>query len=130
MTDKTRFALGRRNVLAAAGAVAVQGMVSRSSRAAPLKPEKDELKFGFIKLTDMVPIAIAIALADAGASVVVNARSAAQEIKSVSKDIEERGGKALPVLADITDEAAVARMVAAALERERERVKLDTYKLS
>ena len=59
MTRKTRFALGRRRVLAAAGAVAAQGMIARGSRAAPLKPEKDELKFGFIKLTDMVPIAVA-----------------------------------------------------------------------
>lgn len=59
MTRKNRFALGRRSVLAAAGAVAAQGMIAHGARAAPLKPEKDELKFGFIKLTDMVPIAIA-----------------------------------------------------------------------
>ncbi len=59
MTRKNRFALGRRSVLAAAGAAAAQGMIARGSNAAPLKPEKDELKFGFIKLTDMVPIAIA-----------------------------------------------------------------------
>lgn len=59
MTSKTRLTLGRRGVLAAAGAVATQGMIARCPRAAPLKPEKDELKFGFIKLTDMVPIAIA-----------------------------------------------------------------------
>ena len=59
MNRKNRFALGRRSVLAAAGAVAAQGMIACGARAAPLKPEKDELKFGFIKLTDMVPIAIA-----------------------------------------------------------------------
>ena len=59
MTRKNRFALGRRSVLAAAGAVAAQGRIAPGARAAPLKPEKDELKFGFIKLTDMVPIAIA-----------------------------------------------------------------------
>ena len=59
MTRTTRCALGRRSVLAAAGAVAAQGRIAPGARAAPLKPEKDELKFGFIKLTDMVPIAIA-----------------------------------------------------------------------
>ena len=61
--------------------------------------------------------AIALALADAGASVIVNARASAQEIDSVGKEIEGKGGNALPVLADVTDEAAVGRMVAAALER-------------
>src|SRR5688500_9146054 len=33
--------------------------IAQSSLAAPLKLEKDELKFGFIKLTDMAPLAIA-----------------------------------------------------------------------
>jgi nitrate/nitrite transport system substrate-binding protein len=39
--------------------VAAQGLAPHSSRAQTLKVEKDELKFGFIKLTDMVPLAIA-----------------------------------------------------------------------
>jgi 3-oxoacyl-[acyl-carrier protein] reductase len=56
--------------------------------------------------------AIALALAAAGASVVANARSSRGEIDAVAA---ETGG--LAVLADVTDEAAVARMVAQALER-------------
>jgi 3-oxoacyl-[acyl-carrier protein] reductase len=56
--------------------------------------------------------AIALALASAGASVVANARSSQAEIDAVAA---ETGG--LAVLADVTDEQAVARMVARALER-------------
>jgi 3-oxoacyl-[acyl-carrier protein] reductase len=56
--------------------------------------------------------AIAIALADAGAAVVVNARKSQEEIQSVAAQI---GG--LAVLADVTDEKAVERMVEAALKK-------------
>jgi nitrate/nitrite transport system substrate-binding protein len=42
-----------------AAAASVFGVAGRGAAAAPLKLEKDELKFGFIKLTDMVPLAIA-----------------------------------------------------------------------
>jgi 3-oxoacyl-[acyl-carrier protein] reductase len=56
--------------------------------------------------------AIALALAQAGASVVVNARSSQAEIDAVAA---ESGG--LAILADITDASAVARMVAQALAR-------------
>jgi 3-oxoacyl-[acyl-carrier protein] reductase len=56
--------------------------------------------------------AIALELAAAGASVVVNAKSSQEEINAVAAEI---GG--LAVLADVTDEKAVARMVAQALER-------------
>lgn len=56
--------------------------------------------------------AIALALAQAGASVVVNARSSRAEIAAVAA---ESGG--LAILADITDASAVARMVAQALAR-------------
>jgi len=58
--------------------------------------------------------AIAIALADAGATVVVNARKSQQEIDSVCSAI---GKSAMPILADVTDPAAVEAMVAQALER-------------
>ena len=56
--------LHRRNFLKSSasavlfGGVSASVFASRSARAA-LKPEKEELKFGFIKLTDMAPIAIA-----------------------------------------------------------------------
>jgi 3-oxoacyl-[acyl-carrier protein] reductase len=56
--------------------------------------------------------AIALDLAAAGASVIVNAKSSGSEIDAVAAQI---GG--LAVLADVTDEAAVARMVSEALER-------------
>ena len=56
--------------------------------------------------------AIAIALADAGAKVVVNAKSSESEINAVAS---QTGG--LAVLADVTDANAVERMVAQTLER-------------
>jgi nitrate/nitrite transport system substrate-binding protein len=60
MAKKTRhIAIGRRAILAGAGALAAQGLSISASRAQTPKVEKDELKFGFIKLTDMVPLAIA-----------------------------------------------------------------------
>jgi len=61
--------------------------------------------------------AIALALADAGAAVVVNARRSAGEIDAVAAEIEGAGGRALAVLADVADPAAVARMVDAAQAR-------------
>jgi 3-oxoacyl-[acyl-carrier protein] reductase len=56
---------------------------------------------------------IALALADAGAAVVVNARSAIDEANAVVKEIESRGGRALAAMADVTDELAVGTMLAA-----------------
>jgi 3-oxoacyl-[acyl-carrier protein] reductase len=61
--------------------------------------------------------AIALELADAGAAVVVNARSAAAEAEGVAREIEAAGGRALAVLADVRDETAVARMVEGAVAR-------------
>jgi NAD(P)-dependent dehydrogenase (short-subunit alcohol dehydrogenase family) len=54
--------------------------------------------------------AIALALAEAGARVVVNARTSRDEIDSVAKEID-----GLAILADITDQKAVEAMVAQAL---------------
>ncbi len=55
--------------------------------------------------------AIALALAGAGAAIVVNTRQARAAAESVVKEIEAAGGKALSMVADVTDEAAVAAMV-------------------
>jgi 3-oxoacyl-[acyl-carrier protein] reductase len=60
--------------------------------------------------------AIALALADAGAAVVVNARVAADEARAVVREIEANGGRAVASLADVTDEAAVNTMLRATLE--------------
>jgi 3-oxoacyl-[acyl-carrier protein] reductase len=57
---------------------------------------------------------IALALARGGAAVVVNARSNRKEAEAVVREIEAGGGQALPYLADVTDAAAVAAMMAAA----------------
>jgi len=57
---------------------------------------------------------IALALADGGAAVVVNARSNLQEAQAVAGEIERSGGKVLAVTADVADAAAVEKMVAAA----------------
>ncbi|MFZ5781865.1 MAG: CmpA/NrtA family ABC transporter substrate-binding protein [Pseudomonadota bacterium] len=59
MTIAKSIAVGRRAVLVGGAAAAAQGLAPRLARADALKVEKDELKFGFIKLTDMVPLAIA-----------------------------------------------------------------------
>lgn len=57
--------------------------------------------------------AYAIALAEAGVAVAVSARTAT-EIQDVQRTIEQRGGRALAVTADVTDPRAVAQLVTAA----------------
>ena len=61
--------------------------------------------------------AIALALAEAGASVAVNGRSNRAEVDAVAAEIEARGGKAFAVLADVSDEGAVDGMIDAAVGR-------------
>src|ERR1700720_3929563 len=58
--------------------------------------------------------AIAHDLAAAGAAVVVNARTGEVEAKAVAREIEAGGGRAFAFVADVTDEAAVARVAGAA----------------
>ena len=60
--------------------------------------------------------AIALHLAAAGAAVVVNARSNQAEADAVVAEIEAAGGKAIAVLADVGDPAAVEAMAQAALK--------------
>jgi 3-oxoacyl-[acyl-carrier protein] reductase len=57
--------------------------------------------------------AIAVALARRGATIVVNARTSRDEAEDAVREIEALGGGARAMLADVTDEAAVAAMVAA-----------------
>ncbi len=54
--------------------------------------------------------AIALALADGGASVVVNARSNRAEAESVAREIEAAGGRALVHIGDVADAADVQAM--------------------
>lgn len=61
--------------------------------------------------------AIALALAEGGAAVVVNARANAQEAKAVASEIERAGGKASAAVADVADADAVASMVEQAAAR-------------
>ncbi len=61
--------------------------------------------------------AIALALAGAGAAVIVNCRSSRAEADAVVAEIEAAGGKALCHLADVTDENGVAAMVDAGVAR-------------
>ena len=61
--------------------------------------------------------AIALALADAGAAVAVNGRADRAAVDAVVAEVESRGSKALAVMADVSDEAAVQRMTASAVER-------------
>ena len=48
---------------------------------------------------------------------VVNGRANRANVDAVVGEIEARGGQALAVIADVTDEAAVVRMAAATIER-------------
>src|SRR4051812_30176646 len=61
--------------------------------------------------------AIALTLAEGGASVVVNARSNRTEAESVAKAIEAAGGKALAHIGDVADAAAVQAMADAAVKQ-------------
>lgn len=61
--------------------------------------------------------AIALQLAQAGASVVVNVRSNQAEAGGVVREIEAAGGKAMAALADVADPAAVEAMAQAAVKR-------------
>ena len=58
--------------------------------------------------------AIALALAEGGASVLVNARSNLAEAEGVAREIEAAGGKALVQIGDVADAAAVQAMADAA----------------
>jgi 3-oxoacyl-[acyl-carrier protein] reductase len=60
---------------------------------------------------------IALALATGGAAVIVNARQNRAEADAVAREIESAGASALAQLADVTDPAAVEKMVAAAVDR-------------
>ena len=61
--------------------------------------------------------AIALALAEGGAAVVVNCKRARSEAEAVVAEIEGAGGKAMCYIADVTDESAVGAMVDAAVKR-------------
>src|ERR1700759_1079181 len=61
--------------------------------------------------------AIALALAEGGASLVINARSNRAEAEAVAGEIEATGGKAAVHIGDVADAEAVQAMVDAAVER-------------
>ena len=61
--------------------------------------------------------AIALALAHAGAAVVVNVRSNQAEADAVVREIEAAGGKAAAHVGDVADPKAAAAMAALALEQ-------------
>jgi 3-oxoacyl-[acyl-carrier protein] reductase len=56
-------------------------------------------------------------LAEGGAAVVVNVRSNQAEADAVVKEIAAKGGKAIAVVADVADRAAIERMTAATISR-------------
>src|SRR5260370_1096206 len=58
--------------------------------------------------------AIALALAEGGASIVVNARSNRAEAEAVAREIEALGGKALVHIGDVADAASMQAMADAA----------------
>ncbi len=58
---------------------------------------------------------IAIALGDAGASVLINGRTSIEAARNVASEVERAGGRAVVHMADVTDEDQVAGMVAKAV---------------
>jgi 3-oxoacyl-[acyl-carrier protein] reductase len=60
--------------------------------------------------------AIALELAGAGASVIVNGRTAAVEAETVADEIRKAGGRAAVKLADVADPQGAAALIAAAVE--------------
>jgi 3-oxoacyl-[acyl-carrier protein] reductase len=61
--------------------------------------------------------AIALALADGGASIAINVRSNRVEAESVAHEIEATGGKALVHVGDVADAAAVQALADATVKR-------------
>src|SRR3954447_1520425 len=61
--------------------------------------------------------AIALTLAEGGASIVVNARSNRAEAEAVAREIESSGSKALVYIGDIADANAVQAMADAAVQQ-------------
>lgn len=61
--------------------------------------------------------AIALALADGGASVVINVRGNRTEAEAVAREVEATGGQALVHVGDVADAAAVRAMADAAVKR-------------
>jgi len=61
--------------------------------------------------------AIALTLADAGAAILVNARSNRTEAEAVAREIESSGGKALVHIGDVADRKAVQAMADAAIQQ-------------
>src|SRR6185503_13139066 len=58
--------------------------------------------------------AIALSLADAGASLVLSARTAKDEVEETANQVRAKGVKAVVQLADVTDEKAVGSLAKAA----------------
>jgi 3-oxoacyl-[acyl-carrier protein] reductase len=61
--------------------------------------------------------AIALALAAAGAAVAINGRRDQRAVDAVAGEVAALGGEALPILADVSDQAAVERLIAATIAR-------------
>src|SRR5260221_12817074 len=61
--------------------------------------------------------AIALALGEAGAAIVVNARSNLKEAEAVRDEFERAGGKEFATAADVVDTDAVATMVTSTASR-------------
>ena len=60
---------------------------------------------------------MALAFARDGASVVINARSSREEAEKAAAEVEAVGAKAMVYIADVTDEAAVNKMVDATVAK-------------
>lgn len=60
--------------------------------------------------------AIAHLLAESGAAVVVNNHRGEEELETVAGEINDKGGKAVPVIADVTKEDEAKKLISAALD--------------
>src|SRR5436190_23266078 len=61
--------------------------------------------------------AIALTLAESGASIVVNARSNRAEAENVAREIESSGGNAMVHIGNVADPKAMQAMADAAIQR-------------
>jgi 3-oxoacyl-[acyl-carrier protein] reductase len=61
--------------------------------------------------------AIALTLAEGGASILINARSNRAEAEAVAREVESSGGKALVHIGDVADASAVQAMADAAVKQ-------------
>jgi 3-oxoacyl-[acyl-carrier protein] reductase len=84
--------------------------MSHAGSALPLKAHRTAV----LGSTSGIGKAVALALADAGADVIVHGRSSRERAEEVAEQVRERGGRSAVLLADLGDAAAGERLASEA----------------